>query len=82
MNIDLNADMGESFGMYTMGDDAGFMPLISSSNIACGFHAGDPCVMRRPVTGAPSRWPRVSSQNFRWMMSICSGIVPTSVAGT
>lgn len=50
MQIDLNVDMGESFGMYTMGDDAGFMPLISSSNIACGFHAGDPCVMHKTVT--------------------------------
>lgn len=49
MDIDLNVDMGESFGMYILGDDAGFMPLISSSNIACGFHAGDPCVMRRTV---------------------------------
>lgn len=49
MQIDLNVDMGESYGMYSMGDDAGFMPLISSSNIACGFHAGDPCVMHRTV---------------------------------
>lgn len=49
MKIDLNVDMGESFGMYTLGDDAGFMPLISSSNVACGFHAGDPCAMRRTV---------------------------------
>lgn len=49
MNIDLNVDMGESFGMYTLGDDAGFMPLISSSNVACGFHAGDPCAMRWTV---------------------------------
>ena len=49
MKIDLNVDMGESFGMYVMGDDAGFMPLISSSNVACGFHAGDPCVMRKTV---------------------------------
>lgn len=50
MNIDLNVDMGEGFGMYTLGDDAGFMPHISSSNVACGFHAGDPCVMRNTVS--------------------------------
>ena len=49
MNIDLNVDMGEGFGMYTLGDDEGFMPLISSSNVACGFHAGDPSVMRNTV---------------------------------
>ncbi len=40
--IDLNADMGECFGAWTMGDDAGLMPWITSANVACGFHAGDP----------------------------------------
>lgn len=48
--VDLNVDMGESFGMYTMGDDENFMPFITSANVACGFHAGDPCVMRKTVT--------------------------------
>jgi UPF0271 protein len=43
--IDLNCDMGESFGAWTMGQDEAVMPLISSANIACGFHAGDPTVM-------------------------------------
>ncbi|HEX5488303.1 MAG TPA: 5-oxoprolinase subunit PxpA [Rhodanobacteraceae bacterium] len=47
--IDLNADLGESFGAWQMGDDAGVMPWISSANIACGFHAGDPSIMRRTV---------------------------------
>ena len=41
-SIDLNADMGESFGAWTMGDDAALMPWITSANVACGFHAGDP----------------------------------------
>jgi UPF0271 protein len=41
-SIDLNSDMGESFGAWHMGDDAALMPLISSTNVACGFHAGDP----------------------------------------
>lgn len=49
MNVDLNVDMGESFGMYRMGDDAAFMPFITSANVACGFHAGDPCVMKQTV---------------------------------
>jgi len=49
MLIDLNCDMGESFGRYTFGCDADVMPLISSANIACGFHAGDPVVMRKTV---------------------------------
>jgi UPF0271 protein len=46
---DLNADMGESFGRWTLGDDAALMPHLSSANIACGFHGGDPHVMRATV---------------------------------
>jgi UPF0271 protein len=48
-SIDLNADLGESFGAWRMGDDAGVMPWITSANIACGFHAGDPLTMRRTI---------------------------------
>ena len=48
-SIDLNADLGESFGAWRMGDDAGVMPWITSANIACGFHAGDSTTMRRTV---------------------------------
>jgi UPF0271 protein len=47
--IDLNCDLGESFGAWQMGDDDALLPLISSANIACGFHAGDPHIMRRTV---------------------------------
>lgn len=47
--IDLNCDLGESFGAWTMGDDAALLPLISSANIACGFHGGDPQIMARTV---------------------------------
>ena len=47
--IDLNADLGESFGAWRMGDDAGVMPWITSANVACGFHAGDPAIMRQTV---------------------------------
>jgi UPF0271 protein len=47
--IDLNADMGESYGRWTLGDDEALMPLLTSANIACGFHGGDPHVMRRTV---------------------------------
>jgi len=50
--IDLNADMGESFGNYKMGNDEKLLPLISSANIACGFHAGDPNWMRHTVDTA------------------------------
>jgi UPF0271 protein len=49
MIVDLNCDMGESFGAYTLGMDADIITAISSANIACGFHAGDPQVMNRTV---------------------------------
>ena len=49
MLIDLNADVGESYGPYQYGDDEGVMPFVSSANIACGFHAGDPAVMRNTI---------------------------------
>jgi UPF0271 protein len=47
--VDLIADLGESFGAYTMGDDEALLELVTSANIACGFHAGDPRVMDRTV---------------------------------
>jgi len=47
--IDLNCDMGESFGAWKMGNDAGVMPFITSANIACGFHGGDPATIRQTV---------------------------------
>jgi 5-oxoprolinase (ATP-hydrolysing) subunit A len=49
MQIDINCDMGESFGAYTLGNDEEMMKYITSANIACGFHAGDPTVMDRTV---------------------------------
>jgi UPF0271 protein len=49
VRIDLNADVGESFGPWTMGADELLLPFISSVNVACGFHAGDPAVMDRTV---------------------------------
>jgi len=66
MIIDLNCDLGESFGRYTLGEDAKIMPFITSANIACGFHAGDPSVMQATVRlarqhgvaiGAHPGWP-------------------------
>lgn len=51
-SIDINCDMGESFGAYQMGNDPAILPYISSANIACGFHAGDAHVMRMTVEQA------------------------------
>lgn len=53
--IDLNADMGESFGPWRMGDDEALLAIVTRANIACGFHAGDPWVMRRTVRAAAAR---------------------------
>ncbi|MCQ4087682.1 LamB/YcsF family protein [Saccharibacillus sp. JS10] len=50
--IDLNCDLGESFGAYSIGQDAKILPYVTSANIACGFHAGDPSVMRKTVQSA------------------------------
>ncbi len=49
MRIDINSDMGESFGAYTIGHDAGVMTSITSANVAAGFHAGDPSVLRGTI---------------------------------
>lgn len=50
--LDVNVDMGESFGRWPLGDDVGMMPFISSASIACGFHAGDPGTIRKTVHAA------------------------------
>src|SRR5690625_6183920 len=49
LTVDLNADLGESYGNYAIGNDDEIIPLISSANVACGFHAGDPSVMLKTV---------------------------------
>lgn len=49
MHVDLNADMGESFGPWPMGSDAALLEVITSANVACGFHAGDPDVMSKTM---------------------------------
>jgi UPF0271 protein len=49
VQIDLNADVGESYGAWTMGQDGALLPLVTSANVACGAHAGDPLVMDRTV---------------------------------
>src|SRR5437773_5661168 len=54
IRIDINSDMGESFGAYTIGHDAGLMQSITSANVAAGFHAGDPSVLRGTIRAAKS----------------------------
>lgn len=55
MDIDLNADLGEGYGPWRMGEDEALLELVSSANIACGFHAGDPAIMDRTVRQALAR---------------------------
>ncbi|MBT2336345.1 5-oxoprolinase subunit PxpA [Variovorax paradoxus] len=55
MDIDLNADLGEGFGPWRMGEDEALLDIVSSANVACGFHAGDPVIMDRTVRMARER---------------------------
>jgi UPF0271 protein len=61
-HTDLNADLGESFGTWKLGDDAGLMGVITSANIACGFHAGDPLTLRSACAMAASRGVCIGAQ--------------------
>ena len=51
-SVDLNSDLGEGFGPWTMGDDAAILRVVSSANVACGMHAGDPHIMARTFAQA------------------------------
>ncbi len=55
MDIDLNADLGEGYGPWRMGEDEALLDVVSSANVACGFHAGDPLIMQRTVRTALAR---------------------------
>jgi UPF0271 protein len=60
--IDLNADLGESFGTWVLGDDEAMLDVVTSANVACGFHAGDPVTLRRTVAAAAERGVVVGAQ--------------------
>jgi UPF0271 protein len=60
--VDLNADVGESYGRWQLGDDAALMPFLTSANVACGFHAGDPLTLRRTVAAAAEHGVAVGAQ--------------------
>jgi UPF0271 protein len=55
IEVDLNSDLGESFGAWTMGDDGAMLDVVTTANVACGFHAGDPDTMRKTVENAKAR---------------------------
>jgi UPF0271 protein len=60
--LDLNSDLGESFGRWVLGDDEAMLGLVTSANVACGFHAGDPTTLRRTCTAAAERGVVVGAQ--------------------
>lgn len=60
--IDLNADLGESYGVWTLGDDAAMLDLVTSANVACGFHGGDPSTLRRVCQAAAERGVSIGAQ--------------------
>jgi UPF0271 protein len=62
MAVDLNADLGEGFGVWRLGDDAALLEVISSANVACGFHAGDARTMRRVCDRAVARGVAIGAQ--------------------
>jgi UPF0271 protein len=60
--VDLNADLGEGFGVWRLGDDDALLGVVTSANVACGFHAGDPATMRRVCTRAAAEGVTVGAQ--------------------
>ncbi|MGV0744308.1 LamB/YcsF family protein [Mycolicibacterium sp. XJ870] len=60
--VDLNADLGESFGVWQLGDDEAMLGVVTSANVACGFHAGDPALLLRTCRTAAERGVRVGAQ--------------------
>jgi UPF0271 protein len=62
VDVDLNADLGESFGRWTLGDDAAMLAVITSANVACGFHAGDPSTLRSVCAQAAERGVVIGAQ--------------------
>jgi UPF0271 protein len=60
--VDLNSDLGEGFGAWTLGDDDALLDVVTSANVACGFHAGDPSIMRRVCARAVERDVAIGAQ--------------------
>lgn len=60
--VDLNADLGEGFGRWALGDDGAMLEVVTSANVACGFHAGDPLTLRRTVAAAADRGVVIGAQ--------------------
>ena len=71
MKIDLNCDMGESYGAWKMGNDAALLDYVTSANIACGYHAGDPLTMAKTVELAAAKNVAIGAHH---PTRICKGL--------
>lgn len=79
--ININADLGEGFGAYTMGDDHALLRIVASANVACGFHAGDPMVMAATVREAAANGVSIGAHpGFDDLRGFGRRPIPTSVA--
>ena len=61
-SVDLNADLGEGFGVWRLGDDDAMLDIVTSANVACGFHAGDPAGLRTVCRQAAAAGVRIGAQ--------------------
>jgi UPF0271 protein len=77
VRIDLNADVGESLGPWPMGDDERLIPLVSSVNVACGAHAGDPLTIERTIRLAIDTGWRSGLIRATRMSSVSGGAIST-----
>nr|WP_309140123.1 LamB/YcsF family protein [Pantoea bituminis] len=78
LQVDLNSDMGEGFGAYRMGDDAAILDIVTSANVACGFHAGDPEIMASTFALAREKTLRLAlTQAFRIYGVLAAALFPS-----
>ena len=80
MQLDVNADLGEGYSAWSMGDDAALLDIVTSANIACGFHAGDPVVMARTLAAAVERKVTIGA-HVSYQDRAGFGRVPMAVPG-
>ena len=79
--VDLNADLGEGFGVWRLGDDEAMLDVVSSANVACGFHAGDPAGLARTCRAAAERGVRIGAQvGYRELAGFGRRFIDTSAA--
>jgi UPF0271 protein len=80
VRIDLNSDLGESFGRWRLGDDEAMLEIVTSANVACGFHAGDPTTLKRTCAEAAARGVVIGAQvGYR---DLAGSAIPDVAPGT